>query len=162
GDFRAITITQHLLGLGAGGLLLLTWQRTRVFISETRRTGVLHCLLGLAAAAICLTAGGPINTEMQIRPEGISAFLLGLNIHCTRLHNQAAGGGLWDFRRDYRGRARFDQAEFRADGCAAAGAAHRVCVPGPPMAQKIWPHWRSRLRRDRSVLARLCFGAFRR
>ena len=40
GDFRAITITQHLLGLGAGGLLLLTWQRTGVFIGETRRTGV--------------------------------------------------------------------------------------------------------------------------
>src|SRR5438105_4299626 len=37
GDFRAITITQHLLGLGAGGLLLLTWQRTGVFVSETRR-----------------------------------------------------------------------------------------------------------------------------
>src|SRR5205085_2278835 len=83
GDFRAITITQHMLGLGAGGLLLLTWRRTAVFISETRPTGVVHCLLGLAAAAICLTAGGPINTEMQIRPEGISAFLLGLNIYCT-------------------------------------------------------------------------------
>src|SRR5205085_8515402 len=83
GDFRAITITQHLLGLGAGGLFLLTWQRTGVFIGETRRTGVLHCLLGLAAAAICLTAGGPINTEMQILPEGISAFLLALNIYCT-------------------------------------------------------------------------------
>src|SRR5438309_5650045 len=31
GDFRAIAIVQHLLGLGAGALLLVTWRRLRLF-----------------------------------------------------------------------------------------------------------------------------------
>ena len=37
GDFRAITVAQHFLGLLAGGVLLLTWQRARVFLSKSTR-----------------------------------------------------------------------------------------------------------------------------
>jgi len=36
GDFRAISIAQHLLGLIAGGMLLLTWRRARIFTAELR------------------------------------------------------------------------------------------------------------------------------
>ena len=31
-DFRAITVAQHLLGLAAGGLFLMTWRRAREFL----------------------------------------------------------------------------------------------------------------------------------
>jgi hypothetical protein len=80
GDFRAITITQHLLGLAAGGLLLMTWQRTRAFVKAPRMNAVSYDALGLVAAAIFLLAGEPIRAEMQIRPEGVCAFLLSLNL----------------------------------------------------------------------------------
>src|SRR2546430_16374267 len=36
GDFRAITIAQHLLGLAAGGFLLLTWPRQLAFVAFDR------------------------------------------------------------------------------------------------------------------------------
>src|SRR5215468_10703979 len=34
GDFRAITLIQHVLGLLAGGVLLLSWRRVRVFAAS--------------------------------------------------------------------------------------------------------------------------------
>src|SRR5204862_1482322 len=37
--------------------------------------------LGLILAAVFLLSGGPIRAEMQIRPEGICAFLLALNLY---------------------------------------------------------------------------------
>ena len=80
GDFRAITIAQHLLGLTAGGLLLMTWRRARVFVATPRLTARSYHALGLVAAAIFLAAAEPIRAEMQIRPEGICAFLLSLNL----------------------------------------------------------------------------------
>src|SRR5262249_53976761 len=33
-DFRAITAAQHVFGLSAGGMLLLTWRRTRVLVAR--------------------------------------------------------------------------------------------------------------------------------
>src|ERR1043165_6432346 len=35
GDFRAVVVVQHLLGLAGGGLLFLTWQRTRIFLASS-------------------------------------------------------------------------------------------------------------------------------
>lgn len=81
GDFRAIVVTQHLLGLLAGGLLLVAWRRLRIFVPQSRLSLFSHDGLGLVAAAIFLHAGDPIRTEMQLRPEGICAFLLGLNLY---------------------------------------------------------------------------------
>src|SRR5437762_4068584 len=80
GDFRAITIAQHLLGLAAGGFLLLTWRRVRAFVEASRLNAGTRDFLGLIAAAIFSLAGEPIRTEMQIRPEGICAFVLSLNL----------------------------------------------------------------------------------
>lgn len=80
GDFRAITIAQHLLGLAAGGLLLMTWRRAHAFVAAPWLKTRSHNVLGLLAVAIFLLAGDPIRTEMRIRPEGVCAFLLSLNL----------------------------------------------------------------------------------
>ena len=78
-DFRAITIAQHILGLAAGGVLLLTWRRLRDFISRPVLNRAVHAWLGLLASATYLFATDPIHFEMQIRPEGICGLLLVLN-----------------------------------------------------------------------------------
>jgi len=80
GDFRAITIAQHLLGLVAGAIFLLAWQRIRSFIPAARLPRRLHAFIGLIAAAIYLTAEEPVRFETDIRPEGIVSFLIILNI----------------------------------------------------------------------------------
>src|SRR5438067_4001225 len=81
GDFRAIAIVQHLLGLGAGALLLVTWRRLRLFIPDSRLNPFVHDGMGLIAAAIFLIAGEPIRAEMQLRPEAVCAFLLSVNVY---------------------------------------------------------------------------------
>jgi len=81
GDFRAIAVAQHLLGLLAGGILLITWRRARVFVPESRLSSAVHDGLGLLATAIFLLAGESIRFEMQLRPEGVCAFLVGLNLY---------------------------------------------------------------------------------
>jgi hypothetical protein len=79
-DFRSITIAQHLLGLAAGGLLLMIWRRARLFVAEPRVNAWAHEGLGLVAATIFFFAGDPRRVEMQIRPEGVCAFVLALNL----------------------------------------------------------------------------------
>jgi len=79
-DFRAITIGQHLLGLAAGGLFLMTWRRAHAFVAAPWLKARSYNVLGLLAVAIFLLAGDPIRTEMRIRPEGVCAFLLTLNL----------------------------------------------------------------------------------
>jgi hypothetical protein len=81
GDFRAITIAQHFLGLVAGGILLLTWRRACVFVATPRIGCAAFGTLGLLATAIFLLASDPTRSEMQLRPEGISAFLISLNMY---------------------------------------------------------------------------------
>ena len=81
GDFRAVVIAQHLLGLLAGGLLMITWRRARVFVPDSRLSSALHDGLGLVAATIFLLAGEPIRFEMQLRPEGVCAFLVSINLY---------------------------------------------------------------------------------
>ena len=81
GDFRAITVIQHLLGLLAGGVLLLTWKRIRDFIPSARLPHPIHSCLGLFAAAIYLLSTEPLCFEMSIRPEGISGFLIAINLY---------------------------------------------------------------------------------
>lgn len=81
GDFRAIVITQHLLGLLAGGIMLLTWRRARIFVPASRLSSAAHDGLGLVAATIFLLAGESIRFEMQLRPEGLCAFLVSVNLY---------------------------------------------------------------------------------
>jgi hypothetical protein len=81
GDFRAIVITQHLLGLLAGGMLLITWRRALVFVPDSRLSGAAHDGLGLLGATIFLLAGEPMRFEMQLRPEGVCAFLVSISLY---------------------------------------------------------------------------------
>jgi hypothetical protein len=81
GDFRAIAIVQHLLGVAAGGVLLLTWRRLRAFVPDSLVNPSLHDALGLAGAAIYLLASDTIQTETQLRPEGVCAFLISTNLY---------------------------------------------------------------------------------
>lgn len=80
-DFRAIGIGQHLLGLTAGGLFLLTWRRLRAFVSNSLVNPSLHDALGLAGTAIYLLASDTTRIETQLRPEGICAFLISINLY---------------------------------------------------------------------------------
>jgi hypothetical protein len=81
GDFRAITVTQHLLGMLAGGVFLLTWRRIRDFIPSARLPHPIHRCLGLFAVAIYMFSTEPLYFEMNIRPEGISGFLISINLY---------------------------------------------------------------------------------
>jgi len=81
GDFRAIAIVQHLLGLAAGAILLLTWRRLRIFVPNSLVNPSLHDALGLAGAAIYLLASDTTRIETQLRPEGVCAFLIGINLY---------------------------------------------------------------------------------
>jgi hypothetical protein len=81
GDFRAITIGQHLLGLFAGGVFLLIWRRIRDFIPNAQLPYSIHRGLGLLAAAIYLFSRDPLFFEMNIRPEGVCGFLIAINLY---------------------------------------------------------------------------------
>jgi hypothetical protein len=81
GDFRAIVIVQHLLGLLAVVLFLFTWRRARVFVPDSRLNLAFHDGLGLLATPILLLGAEPIRAEMQLRPEGVCAFLVSLNLY---------------------------------------------------------------------------------
>jgi hypothetical protein len=83
GDFRAISIGQHSLGIAAGGLFLLTWQRLRIFVPKSLVNPSLHAVLGLAGAAIYLLASDTIRVETQLRPEAICGFLIAVNLLST-------------------------------------------------------------------------------
>jgi hypothetical protein len=80
-DFRAIVIAQHLLGLLAVAIFLITWRRTRVFVPDSRLSLAFHDGLGLLATPILLLGAEPIRAEMQLRPEGLCAFLVSLNLY---------------------------------------------------------------------------------
>jgi hypothetical protein len=81
GDFRAIVVVQHLLGLAGGCFILMTWQRVRSFVASSPIGEGTHTVLGLLLGAVFLLAGEPIQAEMEIRPEAICGFLLALNLY---------------------------------------------------------------------------------
>ena len=98
GDFRAIGVVQHLLGLAAGGLFLLTWRRLRAFVPDSLVNPSLHDAFGLAGAAIYLLASDTIRIETQLRPEGVCAFLISINLYfavqfvsCSFLEHRRTG-----------------------------------------------------------------------
>jgi len=81
-DFRAITILSHLLGLGAGMLLLASWRTAGVLLPERRISPILYDAAGLAMFAIALFALAPVQMEYTIRPDSICPFFAALSIYC--------------------------------------------------------------------------------
>ncbi len=81
GDFRAIGVVQHLLGVAAGGVLLLTWRRLLAFVPDSLVNPSLYDAFGLAGTAIYLLASDTIRIETQLRPEGVCAFLISINLY---------------------------------------------------------------------------------
>jgi hypothetical protein len=80
GDFRAIAIAQHLLGLAAGALVLLAWNAAGDLVPPGGIPRQLFRLMGLAPAYLFLGSATAISFEHQIRPEAVFPFLAILNI----------------------------------------------------------------------------------
>ncbi len=80
-NFGAITIIQHLLGLGTGGLMIGCWAKTRRFVRHISPR--MHDALGLAVGAIYLLSRQPIEYEHLLRPKAITPFFAILNILLT-------------------------------------------------------------------------------
>ena len=67
--------------MAAGGVLLLTWRRLRAFVPDSLVNPSLYDAFGLAGTAIYLLASDTIRIETQLRPEGVCAFLISINLY---------------------------------------------------------------------------------
>jgi hypothetical protein len=74
GDFRAISIWQHLLGLAAGVLFLASWSRLFEFFPRPRISRVTHEAMGLFGVGIYLLSTAPLSFEMSIQSDGVCMF----------------------------------------------------------------------------------------
>jgi hypothetical protein len=87
GDFRAIPVVQHLLGLAAGAVILLAWNALRDLAPE--RGGIprpLFRFLGMLPAYMYLGSSTAISFEHQIRPEAVFPFLSILTLWLSFLY----------------------------------------------------------------------------
>ncbi len=80
GDFRAISVVQHALGVGAGAVTLLAWNAMLKLAPGGGVPRQLGRFMGLAPAAIYLGSSTAIHFEQEIRPEAIFPFLAVLDI----------------------------------------------------------------------------------
>jgi hypothetical protein len=75
GDFRAIVIVQHLLGVAAGLFFLLAWNRLAAFDGASALRRPVHAAIGLVGIGIYLLSPIPIMFELHIRPEAVCMFV---------------------------------------------------------------------------------------
>jgi len=80
GDFRAIAIAQHVLGLGAGVVILLAWNAAGRLTPAGGFPKPLYPFLGFVPALTYLGSQRMVLFEHQIRPEAIFPFLVILTI----------------------------------------------------------------------------------
>jgi hypothetical protein len=80
-DFRAITVLQHLLGLGTGVLLLAAWIQAGRCLLHPRLSQWTFDLAGLFTMAVYLFAAEPRHFEYLIRPDAICPFLAALALY---------------------------------------------------------------------------------
>ena len=80
GDFRAIPVVQHILGLCAGVLILFAWNAVHDLIPGAVIPKPVFRYMGFAPAFVFLGSATAIEFEHQIRPEAIFPFLAILNI----------------------------------------------------------------------------------
>jgi len=85
GDYRAIAVVQHLLGVTAGAITLLAWNAMLRLIPPGGIPPQLSRFIGLAPAAIYLGSATAIHFEQEIRPEAIFPFLTILNLFISFL-----------------------------------------------------------------------------
>ena len=92
GDFRAVGVSQHLLGLAGGALLLLAWRELARFLPDAAPRRVPGPSLaggGLVLAGAYLCSENTILFEHTIRPEAVfpcfGALHLWLNLRFCRL-----------------------------------------------------------------------------
>lgn len=85
-SFAAITIVQHLLGLGAGALLLCCWNKVGRHLRAIPVS--FHPFLGLGVAGVYLLSNRAISFEHELRPESITPFFALLNILLTLIFLQ--------------------------------------------------------------------------
>src|SRR5438045_8458071 len=94
-SFGAITIIQHLLGLGTGGLMIGCWAKTRRFVRHISPR--MHDALGLAVGAIYLLSRQPIEYEHLLRPQATTPFfpIISLLLPPHSLHFPPRPGPSW-------------------------------------------------------------------
>lgn len=80
GDFRAIPVAQHLLGLATGVCLWLAWRQWRGWFPDSRLPASVDALLGLGFTAFFLRSASAIHFEQQIRPEAVFPFFAALGV----------------------------------------------------------------------------------
>ncbi|HEX4085844.1 MAG TPA: hypothetical protein VHY22_13105 [Chthoniobacteraceae bacterium] len=85
GDFRAISVIQHVLGAGAGVLLLLAWNALLKLVPPGGIPREISRFIGVGPAAIFLGSATAIHFEQEIRPEAIFPFLTILNLYISLL-----------------------------------------------------------------------------
>ncbi len=73
-DWRALTLTQHVLGLLGPALLLAGWYLAGVVIWTSRRARVAHEALGLALPLLLVPSGVYVVLEHQMLLESLNAF----------------------------------------------------------------------------------------
>jgi hypothetical protein len=74
GDFRAIVIIQHLLGLAAGALFLASWSRLAEFFPRPLLSRAIHETVGLFGAGIYLLSTAPLLFEKRIQSDAVCMF----------------------------------------------------------------------------------------
>ena len=80
-DFRAITIVQHLFGLGTGVLLLAVWCQVRRILLHPGIPQWIFDLAGLFIMAVYLFATEPRHFEYYIRPDVLCPFFAMLALY---------------------------------------------------------------------------------
>lgn len=73
-DFRVIVVVQHLLGLAAGGLFLLSWNRLAGLVAGRCLPRPLHHGIGLVGATFYLLSNTPILMELGVRSDALCMF----------------------------------------------------------------------------------------
>ena len=82
GNLNAVTLIQHLFGLGAGLLLLANWTAARRLLPNPRLPRVFYDVLGLGMLATYLFSAQSILAEHHLRSEGILPFFSLLGFGC--------------------------------------------------------------------------------
>jgi hypothetical protein len=89
GDYGALTLCQHLLGLLTGVWLALAWNVLSLFLAGTARTRQIARFIGLVPVAIYLFSPSPLLFEHTVRPESVFPFFLALSFLFNLLAIQA-------------------------------------------------------------------------